>query len=258
MKSFSIACLLVLAIAAFAIPTSHAAASAAVQNDMMWISSIGNLWIFGEVKNTGDVWLKYVKVTATLRDASNGIVDVVYGYTELGYVAPDSLAGLSILEMDTAKSARVTSYNLIIEWTEAAPIANKLVITSVSDSKNSYGWFEIMGEVQNQGDAASKYTKVCGIFYDDTGKVIYVYHTYTSPDQIPPGMTYPFKLSVMNDERSNRIVHYSLIAESESAQYTSVPEMPWPGVLAMIVLTLGVVALRRKMAQGAVTSSRVI
>jgi hypothetical protein len=256
MKSFSIACLLVLVIAAFAIPTSHAAASATVQNDTMWISSTGSLWIYGEVKNTGDVWLKYVKVTATLRDASNGIVDVVYGYTDLGYVAPDSLAGLSILEMDTAKSARVTSYNLIIEWTEAAPIANKLVITSVSDSKNSYGWFEIMGEVQNQGDTASKYTKICGIFYDDTGKVIYVYHTYTSPDQIPPSMKYPFKLSVMNEETSNRIVHYSLIAESESAQYTSVPETPWPIIMLAAALSLAIVAVHRK-SYGASTSKNV-
>jgi hypothetical protein len=207
---------------------------------------MNNLWIFGEVKNTGDVWLKYVKVTATLRDADNGIVDVVYGYTTLGYLAPDSLAGFTILELDTAKSTRVTSYNLIIEWTEAAPIANKLLITSVSDSKNSYGWFEIMGEVQNQGDTASKYTKVCGIFYDDTGKVIYVYHTYTSPDEIPAGMTYPFKLSVMTEERSSRIARYAIIAESETSQYTSVPEMPWPILMLAGSFGLMLAAFKRR------------
>jgi hypothetical protein len=226
--------------------TTGAAASATVQNDSVWLSSSGTLWIFGEVKNTGDVWLKYVKVTATLRDASSGIVDVVDGYTDLGYVAPDSTAGFDILEMDTAKSARVASYTLILEYHEATPIANKLIIMSVSDSKNSYGWFEIMGEVQNQGEAASKYTKVCGIFYGDDGKVIYVYHTYTSPDEIPPGMRYPFKLSVMSDERSSKITRYSLIAESEISQYTSVPEWPSPILIAGIVLSLAVVVVRRK------------
>jgi hypothetical protein len=117
---------------------------------------------------------------------------------------------------------------------------------SVSDSKNSYGWFEIMGEVQNQGEAASKYTKVCGIFYGDDGKVIYVYYTFTSPDEIPPGMTYPFKLSVMDEDRSSKITRYSLIAESEISQYTSVPEWPSPILIAGIVLSLAVVVVRRK------------
>jgi uncharacterized membrane protein len=37
-----------------------------VQNDSMWIDSAGILHVFGEVKNTGDVWLRYVKISGTL------------------------------------------------------------------------------------------------------------------------------------------------------------------------------------------------
>jgi len=49
---------------------ARAAASAEIQNDSMWINSVGTLCIFGEIKNTGDVWLRFVEVIATLRDAT--------------------------------------------------------------------------------------------------------------------------------------------------------------------------------------------
>ena len=68
MKSWRILLLVLLPLVAcltWADPVA-AVAGAAVQNDSMWIDSLGALYIFGEVKNTGDVWLRFVKVTGTL------------------------------------------------------------------------------------------------------------------------------------------------------------------------------------------------
>jgi len=49
----------------------------------MWIDSLDFAHVTGEVKNTGDVWLRFVEITGTLRDATNAIVDVVFAYTLL-------------------------------------------------------------------------------------------------------------------------------------------------------------------------------
>ena len=244
MKSSLIACVLALGIVASAIPSGHAAASATVQNDSMWIDSAGVLHIFGEVKNTGDIWLQYAKITGTLRDSGGGIVDVVYTFTETMYLPPEDVSPFNMIELDTAKSARVQSYTLIVEQQEAAPIPQKLVIHNVADSKNSLGWMEIVGEVENQADATSIYTKIAGTFYDESGKVIYAGYTFTDPSDVPAGAKYPFKMTILSDERTSKVARYTLIAESMNSGYTSVPETAWPILVMAAALTLGLVALQ--------------
>jgi hypothetical protein len=231
------------------IPSGRATAMAVVQNDSMWIDSVEMLHVFGEVKNTGDVWLQFVKIVGTLRDGSGGIVDVDYTYTRTMYLPPEGVSPFDLTELDTAKSARVQSYSLIVEYREVAPIPQKLVILNVADSKNSLGWLEIVGEVENQADQVSTYTKIVGTFYDESGKVIYTGFTYTDPSDVPPVPRYPFKMTILSDERTSKVARYSLIAESMNSKYTSVPETPWPGILMAAALTVAVVVVRRKRGQ---------
>ena len=241
-----LAIVLLCATMTLAIHPVRAVTSVTVQNDSSWLSESGNLWIFCEVTNTGDTWLQYVKVVATLRDASNAMVDVIYGFTEVQYVPPSVTVPLAMTELDTAKSARVASYTLASEFMEASPIQQKLVISNLATSTNTLGDLEILGEVQNQGTASSPYVKIAGAFYDAAGKLVYVGYTFTDPSEIPAGATYAFKLTVYSADRSGKIDHYNLIAESQIAGYTSVPEFPWPMIIAVAALTVAIVALHRK------------
>ena len=164
----------------------------------------------------------------------------------LSFVPPDAVAPFNMIEIDTAKSARVGSYSLLLEFQEATALSQQLAVLNVADSKNSLGWLEVVGEVENRGTAPSTYTQVAGTFYDADGKVIYVHFTYTDPSEIPPGAKHPFKITVGSDERTSRIARYALTAESENSGYTSVPEMPGPTVLAALALMLVAVMLRGK------------
>ena len=248
MRSWRILLMALLSLAAClaSVDPVVAGANAAVQNDSMWIDSLGALHIFGEVKNTGDVWLRFVKVTGTLRDPAGAIVDVIFTYTLLNFVPPDAVASFNIIEIDTAKSARVGSYSLLLEFQEATALSQQLAVLNVADSKNSLGWLEVVGEVENRGTASSAYTQVTGTFYDVDGRVVYVRFTYADPTEIPPGAKHPFKITVGSDERSSKITRYAISAESENSGYTSVPETPWPTVLTAAALTLAAVVLRRK------------
>jgi len=248
MKSWRILLLVLLPLAAWlawADPVA-AMASAVVQNDSMWIDSIGALHIFGEVKNTGDVWLRFVKVTGTLRDSTGAIVDVVFTYTLLTFVPPDAVAPFNMIEIDTTKSARTESYSLLLEFQEATALSQQLAVLNLADSKNSLGWLEVVGEVENRGTAPSTYTQVAGTFYDADGKVIYVHFTYTDPSEIPPGAKHPFKITVGSDERTSKIARYIVMAESENSGYTSVPEFAWAPLITAAALTLTVVSIKRK------------
>ena len=70
--------------------------------------------------------------------------------------------------------------------------------------------------------------------------------TYTDPSEIPIAGRNIFKITVGSDERSFRVARYSLTAESENSRFTSVPEFPWPPILAVTALTLAIVAIARR------------
>lgn len=131
------------------VPRVAAVASAVIQNDSMWIDSLGFAHVTGEVKNTGDVWLRFVKITGTLRDATDAIVDVEFAYTLLSYVPPNEVAPFDMIQTDTAKSARVQSYTLALKFTEIAALSQKLSFLNVADSKDALGMLEAVGEVEN-------------------------------------------------------------------------------------------------------------
>jgi hypothetical protein len=237
-------CFLVLGSAAVTVPWVAADASAVVQNDSMWIDSLGRAHVVGEVNNTGDVWLRFVKITGTLRDPTDAIIDVIMAYTLLSYVPPNAVAPFDMVETNTAKSARVQSYSLTVEFKEVEALSQKLFFFNVADSKNKLGMLEVVGEVENQGDTPSIYTRIIGTFYDTNGKVIYVASEYTSPDEIPVGGRNEFKITVGSSERTTRVARYSLMAESADSGFTSVPEFPWPMVVMIAALTLSIVVFR--------------
>lgn len=246
MRRFVLGLILAVTISLASTASAHAAPAAQVQNDSTWMDSAGMFHIFGEVKNTGDVWLQYVKITATLRDGNGGIVDVVYTFTHSMYLPPEGISPFDLTEIDTAKATRVETYNLIVEYQEVASIPQKLVILNIADSKTSVGWLEIVGEVENQADQVSTYTKIVGTFYDETGKVIYATFTFTSPSDVPAGARYPFKMTVLSEERTSKVATYTLQAESMNSRYTSVPEWSLPEIMLVVVFGLACLVIRRR------------
>jgi len=239
--------MLAMVVLVFSIHSSAATADVVVQNDSMWINSSSNLWIFGEVKNRGDVWLQSVKITATLLDVNNAAIDVCSSYTEVQYVPPDAVAPFQIREVDTAKSTQVASYSLVVEFEEAQPVPMNLVIMNISDSKTSLGYLEVFGELENVADAPSIFTKVSGTFYDEAGRVIYVGCTYALPPDIPAGGRNPFTLIVGSQELAGKIVRYTLVAESVNSGYTSVPELTCSTLAPIVAISLTAVMMRRRL-----------
>lgn len=241
----AVAFITIIAIWGVSVRPSAATASAVIQNDSMWVDSLGFIHIVGEVKNTGDLWLRFVKITGTLRDAGGGVVDVTFTYALLHFLPPESVAPFDMIEADTAKSAQIQSYSLAVEFQEVAALSQKLVILNVSNSTNTMGWVEVVGEVENQGDIPSTYTQVTGTFYDTNGKVVYVAFTYTDPNEIPVGARNGFKMYVVGSERSYRVARYALTSESENSRFTSVPEWSSPMLVAGMAVFIAVLATRR-------------
>jgi hypothetical protein len=145
---------------------------------------------------------------------------------------------------DTSKSPQVQTYSLALEYdpTDGPPV--NLKVLNVADSKNSLGWLEVVGQVENQGASTSTFTKVIGTFYGANDKVIYADFTYTSPSDIESQSKQSFKITIADQERSNKITRYTIVAESD--EYTSVPEFSVPIAVATLALSVMAFAVIRK------------
>ncbi len=209
------------------------------------MDSLGYFHIVGEVVNSGDVWLQFIKITGTLRNANGQIVDVTTTYAYATYLPPNGKSPFDLLESDTAKSSTITTYTLADDYEQASSTpGNTLVIEDATRSTDSLGEMNILGQIRNKGQATSNFTKVYATYYDHAGRVIYVDFAYTSPSDIPPGQAYSFKITGPNATITSHVANYALLAESD--HYTSVPEFRWPPILTAAALTLAVVAIRRK------------
>lgn len=85
-----------------------------------------------------------------------------------------------------------------------------LKIVNTSSSKNSLGWLQIVGEVQNNGDTISEYTKITATFYGSDGRVVDVAFTFTDPTTVQPHSQQSFKLTLLSTTRSNAATTWSL------------------------------------------------
>lgn len=208
--------------------------------------SLGHEHIIGVVQNTADVWIQFVKVTTVLSAANGTTLDVLTTFTEPGKVPPGGIAGFDNIELDPAKSAAFVQGKAesVISAEETLPVQTHLTILNPSMSVDSLGYVDVVGVVRNNGTLSSTFTKVVGIFFDTQKNLAYVGFTFTSPDTISPGAQYGFKLTVYDKTQGSTIKTASLLTESD--QYSSVPEFPWPAIALASALSLGCIAMGRK------------
>jgi hypothetical protein len=211
---------LVLLTACVAIKPAAAAPNAVIQHDASYVDISGFYHVVGEVKNTGDVWLQFVQVSASLKDQNGVVVDIKPASPYVTRLAPKASAGFDAIELNTTLAAMIRSYTLTLTYQMSQPMSTKLVIGGLTSSKDSLGMLQLQGQVTNTGDSVSTYTVISGTFYGADGKVVYV--AFTSPTQstIQPGTSQPFTLTVFDASRVSLVSNYSVVAEG--LEYTSV------------------------------------
>jgi len=99
---------------------------------------------------------------------------------------------------------------LFIVFTPKVKASANIQILSHTSYMDSFGYYHIVGEVQNVGDVAVKYVKIVVTFYDSNHIVIATDFTYSELDVILPGRKSPFDILFTETSQIPRIDHYSL------------------------------------------------
>jgi hypothetical protein len=142
--------------------------------------------------------MEFVEIAGTFFDAAEQIVASEYTYTHTDFVAPGEAAGFDLTVPDGATFG-ISRYDLAVhgEPTVDRP-ATGLVIEGETTNIDGGGDYHVVGTIVNQAATPAEFVIVIGTFYTADGTVVRSEFAYTNLDQLPPGGTDTFDLSVPN------------------------------------------------------------
>ena len=176
-----------------------------------YVDTLGTLAFIGTVRNLGESDLEFVKVIISLRDAGGTLVDTDFTYTETDVVLSGEASPFHTIFL--SEPPEWSDFEVVVEAREASDGAyRELQILSSSGRPSEFGWYEIVGEVENTGSQDAEFVKVVAMLYDAEDNLVDVDFTYVAFDTVSAGQSSPFKLTILTSGEGE-IERYELIAE---------------------------------------------
>jgi len=147
-------------------------------------------------------------------------------------------------DLINAENIYHTDYYLLeIDYKVTQPKSQVIEITSSEVAYGPLDSISIKGTVANNGDLTANMIKVIATLYDRDGNVIGVSEARTEPDYLRAGDETFFLIPILDKTKINKIVDYSLVAESE--EYTAVPEFPFGSSILLVASLSAYIALTK-------------
>lgn len=209
--------------------------------------SANNLYVVGEVQNTGDVAVSNVNVKILFYNSTNQLIKSISGYSDLNVILPGRRSFYSIKMLASEGALDVFNHTTWFNWTDTPdgkPLG--LAILSNSTSIDSDGHMHVNGTVQNQGAVNSNNTEVSVTFYNSSGVVVGTSWVFSTPANLAPNQTATYEAELVYPLQVAKVARFSLTAESNSLAL--VPEFSTlllPSLL-LVAMTLGVLFFKKQ------------
>jgi len=203
-----------------------------IDNDHQYIGTDGVIHIVGEIINDSDKPLNQITIFATLYSGSD-TVHQASGETLTNVIMPGMRGVFDIMIFENI--GQTDHYALDLDYKVTQPKSQVIEITSSELTRGPLDNITIRGTVVNNGDATANMVKVTATLYDRHGNVIAVSQDRMEPDYLRASGESFFIVTIQDKLQANKVVDYSLIAESE--EYTAVPEFPL-GSGALLIASL--------------------
>lgn len=162
-------------------------------NHSTYIDSIDYLHIVGEVQNKTGETIDLIRVTANFF-LGGTLVATDYSYLYIDVLPPGEKSCFNISLLPPAGGYDSIQFEPPHYYTDATFVPG-LAVIGPSGSVNSYGWYEIIGQISNQGAVRQEYVSAVGTLYDPFGVVLGCSQGYVSSTDLDPGQTSSFKMS---------------------------------------------------------------
>ena len=234
MKRLSIFLILLV----FAMP--NAFAEVYIDNDHKYVGDDGTLHIVGEIVNETDKPINQVEITAIFYSDGNSVYET--NTENLTNMIMPGMNGVFDL-MITEDIGHVDYYVLDVDFKITQPKDQVIEITSSEFTYGPVNSLAIQGTVANNGEITANMVKVIATLYDRDGNVVTVSEVRMKPDYLRANDESSFLIPILEKTQANKIVDYSLVAESE--EYTAVPEFPLGSGVLLVASLSAYIALTK-------------
>ena len=218
----------------------NAFAEVYVDNDRKYVGDDGTIHIVGEIINESDKPINQVNVIAIFYSDGNSVYQT--STENLTSIIMPGMKGAFDLMM-TEDIGHVDDYILDIDFKVTQPKDQVIEITSSEFTHGPVDNIAIQGTVTNNGEITANMVKVVAILYDRDGNVVAVSETRTEPDYLRVNDESFFLIPILDKTQINKIVDYSLVAESE--EYTAVPEFPLGSGILLVASLSAYIAITK-------------
>jgi len=153
----------------------------------------GYFYVVGEVQNTGNQNAEFVKIVATFYDAGGSIIGTSFTYTDIDTLLPIQKSPFELSSYPD--QIIVDHYSLQVQFRTTSEVPYRELQILSHSSKVEYGYYKVIGEIQNTGSQNVEFVKIVATFYGSGGTVVGTSFTYTDLDTLAPNQKSPFELS---------------------------------------------------------------
>ena len=229
---------LFLILLVFTVPSAFA--EVYIDNDRKYLGDDGTIHIVGEIINESDKPINQVNVIAIFYSGDSSVYQT--STENLTSMIMPGMKGAFDL-MVTEDIGHVDYYLLDIDFKVTQPKDQMIEITSSEFTHGPLDNIAIQGTVANNGDLTANMVRVIATLYDRDGNVVAVSEARTEPDYLRANDESFFVIPILDKTQTNKIVDYSLVAESE--EYTAVPEFPLGSGVLLVASLSAYIALTK-------------
>ena len=185
-----------------------------VQHMALYQTSVGSVWVLGEVLNPGDTSLENVQVRASLLSASGVEAAAASTFVALDAVPPGGRSPFGVL-FDNAPAGtlafQVTAIRAEPSRNADARYVQLQIINPQPEPDGSR--YRLTGSIANTSSANALAAQVVVTLYDANRRVVGYRQALIGDGQLPAGSTAPFDVTVSVDPSAYAIADYAVEAQ---------------------------------------------
>jgi hypothetical protein len=165
-------------------------------------------YVVGEIKNTGNKNLEYVKVAACYYGATGNIIDAKISYIPVDILKPNQISPFIFTR---GVASEVASYEAVVS---SFSVTEEEPYMDFECSNHRWSDPQVFGWVKNTGSMNAMSINVHVFIYDASGKAVGYGSGYAFRNILKPGEESPFSAAAYN--LIGEADHYTLIVEADT------------------------------------------
>lgn len=164
-------------------------------NHSTYASSIGTMYVVGEIKNNSQDYLRFVKLTVNVFDKDGKLLGSYSPSVSVSVVNPGETACFKAF-LDEPAGWNHYGFSDLSYMTGGEPLTDLVIVNHNGIYKPEiFGQYIVNGQIRNESSQTIKYAKGVGTIYDAANTVIGCGTAFVDGYHLNPGQTSSFKIT---------------------------------------------------------------